>query len=86
MWRLLLILALVSAASNAKAQGLAGEWTKCVAWHNGDQWNIVNGQYINTQCFALARKCTGNPNVRVTFYGNAVVINAPYKRCTEMLP
>jgi hypothetical protein len=61
---------------------VAGEWTQCVAWNNGETWNIVNGQWYNWQCFELARKCTDNPNVEVTYYGSPVIVNAPYRRCT----
>lgn len=67
-------------AASAKAQ-VAGEWTRCVAFDKGQQWNIVHAQDFDQHCFQLARKCTGNPNVKVTFYGNPVIINAPYQRC-----
>jgi hypothetical protein len=60
----------------------AGEWTRCVAWNNGNSYNIVNGQWNRDACFNLARTCTGNPNVQVTYYTPAVIIDAPYTRCT----
>jgi hypothetical protein len=68
-------------ASPAKAQ-IAGEWTKCVAWNNGTTYNIVNGFPNQNRCFQLARVCTGNQNVVATYYSSAVVVNAPYVRCT----
>lgn len=69
------------AAPNTRVADLAGEWTRCVAWSGGLTFNIVNGQGSQAQCFALGRKCTGNPNATVTYYGSAVVVNAPYQRC-----
>jgi hypothetical protein len=77
------ILALLSLASESNGQNIAGEWTQCVALHNGEQWNIVNGKDRNI-CFKLARRCTGNPNVQATFYSAAVIINAPYRRCDRI--
>lgn len=68
---------LLSTAANAQA----GEWTRCVAWNAGVQWNIVNGS-TRDYCFQLARRCTNNPNVQVTFYTPPVIVNAPYTRCT----
>ncbi len=61
--------------------GVAGEWTNCVAWQGNVTYNIVNGTGTRDRCFQLARKCTGNPNVTVTFYNPAVLVNAPYQRC-----
>jgi hypothetical protein len=66
---------------SASAQGLAGEWTRCVAWSGGRAYNIVNGSNNRDRCFQLGRVCTGNPNAQVTYYGSAVVVNAPYERC-----
>jgi hypothetical protein len=67
----------------AHADGdVAGEWTKCVAWSGGATFNIVNGYPNAPRCFDLGRKCTGNPNAKVTYYNPAVAVNAPYQRCT----
>jgi hypothetical protein len=69
------------AGQNVVVAQLAGEWTKCVAWSGGKTFNIVNGGYNREACFNLGHKCTGNPNATITFYGNPVVVNAPYTRC-----
>jgi hypothetical protein len=62
---------------------VAGEWTRCVASSVGTTFNIVNGQGAQATCFALARKCTGDPNATVTYYNSgAVIVDAPYVRCT----
>jgi hypothetical protein len=63
------------------AQQIAGEWTSCVAWRGGRTYNIVNGDVSRDRCFELARLCTGNPNVRATYYTPKVVVSAPYERC-----
>ena len=73
-----------SAEQNANVAQVAGEWTRCVAWSGGTTFNIVNGQANREQCFALGRKCTGNPNATITFYGNPVIVNAPYTRCATL--
>jgi len=64
--------------------GLAGEWTQCVAWNNGQTYRIVNGVGYANHCFQLARSCSGNPQVRATYYPNPVILNAPYTRCTAI--
>ena len=70
------------AGSNIHLAGEPGEWTRCVAWSEGLTFNIVNGQGNQGVCFALGRKCTGNPNARVTYYNPPVVVQVPYQRCT----
>jgi hypothetical protein len=72
------------AVAETKVADIAGEWTRCVAWSGGTTFNIVNGQGSRAACFALGRKCTGNPNATVTYYGNPVIVNAPYSRCTAL--
>jgi hypothetical protein len=68
--------------SRIQVADIAGEWTRCVAWSGGETWNIVNGGGSQAACFALGRRCTGNPNATITYYSSAVVVNAPYRRCT----
>lgn len=65
--------------------GVAGEWTKCIASSNGKRYNIVNGKSSAKQCHKLAIKCTGDSNVSSTYHSNPVIINAPYERCTAIL-
>jgi len=83
---LIVAFALLGLVSESKAQntGVAGEWTRCIAVHNGEQWNIVNGQWSQEICFKLARKCTGNENVQAVFHSSAVIIGAPYRRCDRL--
>jgi hypothetical protein len=69
-----------SAAERLKVADVAGEWTRCVAWSGGITFNIVNGQSNQSTCFALGRKCTGNPNATVTYHSSPVIVNAPYQR------
>ena len=59
---------------------LAGQWTQCIAWDNGTQWNVTNVRNAQS-CFKKARKCTHNNKVRATFYSNPVIVNAPYRIC-----
>jgi N-acetylglutamate synthase/N-acetylornithine aminotransferase len=58
-----------------------GAWTQCVAWQNGEQWNIVGPHFNRDVCFRRARECTGNPNVQATYYSSLVIIQAPYRQC-----
>jgi hypothetical protein len=74
-------LGLMGVSGPAAAQP-AGEWTRCVAWNNGQTYNIVNGSVSAARCFELARRATGNPNVRATYYTPPVIVNAPYIRST----
>ena len=67
------------AGADSTRLAVAGEWTRCVAWSGGLTFNIVNGQGSQAACFALGRKCTGNPNSTVTYYGSAVIVHAPYQ-------
>jgi hypothetical protein len=76
------LILIVSSANKSIAQGA---FSRCVAWHGGETWNIVNGQGSREQCFALARKCTGNPDVTATYYGSSVLVQAPYRQCTSSL-
>lgn len=70
------------AFSTPSVAQVAGEWTRCVAWNNGETWNIVNGLWSQDGCFNLTRRCTGTPNVSATYYTPPVIVNAPYRRCT----
>ena len=63
------------------AQG--GEWTKCIAQLNDTKYNIVHGDWSGEFCWALAYRCTGDPEVVAEYFPNPVVIKSPYQRCTD---
>lgn len=77
---LLIVITVILSSSQVYAQ--AGEWTKCIAWSKNTKYNIVYGSWSSDTCFALAQRCTKDPNVRSQYYSNPVVIEAPYLRCT----
>jgi hypothetical protein len=56
MWRVLFILALLGPPFETKAQNIAGEWTRCVATHNGEQWNIAISA-LHTELGGVNRAC-----------------------------
>ena len=62
---------------------LAGEWTRCIAFSGRTRYNIVHGGHSWQACLRIAQTCTGDPSVNVRHYSYAVVINAPYLRCTN---
>jgi hypothetical protein len=55
-------------------------FSQCVAWNNGATY-AVPGAGNRDRCFQLARMCTGNPSVQVTWYGSAVLVQTPYTQC-----
>jgi hypothetical protein len=57
-----------------------GVFTQCVAWQNGTTYAVLGTSYRD-QCFQLARQCTGNPNVTVTWHSGAVYVQTPYTQC-----
>jgi hypothetical protein len=72
-------------ASESKSQNVVGQWTRCIAYPNGANGQpllIQNGQNAQNQCFALARKCTNNPNVPAWYGSSAIVLYPPYQVCT----
>jgi hypothetical protein len=71
-----------SAASNNEVLlAQAGEFTTCTAYYGGQMWNIVTHNNYDS-CVAMARKCTGDPNLLdIRFYHSPVLIAAPYRRC-----
>ena len=77
-----LMAAVFTLASFVLPANAQGEWTRCTASDRGVHWNIVNGQSDRDTCFALARRCTGNPNVAANYRTPAAIIRAPYRRCT----
>ena len=70
-------------AFNKPASAQVGEWTKCIAWTSTNKYNIVNGGWSSDVCFALAQRCSKDPNVKANYYSNPVIVEAPYIRCTE---
>jgi hypothetical protein len=80
---LLAVLSLI--AGESKAQPFTGVATRCIAYPNGANgvpWHIQNGQNSQNQCFALAGKCTNNPNVPAWYGSSAIVLSPPYRICT----
>lgn len=61
---------------------IAGEWTQCIGRIPGKQWNIVNGQDSEESCIRIGKKCVNDPRYEINYYSKAVIINAPYERCT----
>jgi hypothetical protein len=57
-----------------------GTFTQCVAWNNGITYAIINAGY-REHCFQMARDCSGNPNVQVSWYAAPVLVQTPYTQC-----
>jgi hypothetical protein len=75
-------LSIAAAFGSAKAAAAIepGVFTQCVAWNNNVTYAVL-GAGNSAQCFQLARECTGNPNVRATWYGSAVLVQTPFTLC-----
>jgi hypothetical protein len=65
---------------SAAADSEPGTFTQCVAWNNGITYAIINPGFRD-RCFQMARNCSGNPNVRVTWYSSPVMVQTPYTQC-----
>jgi hypothetical protein len=65
---------------------IAGEWTHCIGRIPGQKWNIVNGQSSEALCTTLGKICVNDARYAITYYPDAIIINAPYIRCTATLP
>ena len=77
-----LLICFVVTVLNSSVLAQVGEWTQCIAFSNNIKFNIVHGSFNADVCYALAKECTGDPNVRSQYYSFAVVIEPPYERCT----
>ena len=72
---------LLDAASISRATAeTTGVWANCVAFNNGINYAIL-GVFSPAACGAVARDCTGNPNVTANWYNAAVIVSAPLSVC-----